>query len=588
MRLVLAVVGENAEPLGRDAKKAFGPEGGSLGRGISCNWQLPDPTNTLSARHAMIGHNGIGFTITDTSTNGVYVNIVDAPLGRGNTAPLADGDTLYLASYIIAVSIESDPVDDRQRLGLTSNAVRIGGGATTPGAAFPSDNVKPAPVGGLLDHSAQTPVDPLLAIGGSASAGIPMPSRPTPAAPPALQDPLLMLDAQMRAESPLPIDEDLPRGRPTPAPMLPDGSHLRVPPGQFPPLPSFDQLQPGGPPTPAPSVPPVLPPRVEAPSPPMPKAAIIPDHFDFSDLLPGASSSPPQSVAPAIPVMPASMPNPPPLPASPVAPAPQRKPLGPALANDLVALRAPGASPPMPGERVLDPLAVLKERAAQRSPSAALPPEPRPMSAAAMPPAPAMPGGDDLRVFWEALGLDAGLVPPERRQEVLAELGQALREMANGLHAVLAARAMVKNEFHIEQTRIRSGDNNPFKFFKSGPDALRKSLGNEQGYMPLSRSVREGFHDIKAHEVASMMAMRAAISNVLTQMSPQRLETDGVSTGLFGGRADKGKLWDHFVEVHASMVNDIDRTTRTFIADEFTRAYDSQIATLRRNEGKPL
>ncbi|MCK9908479.1 type VI secretion system-associated FHA domain protein TagH [Microbacteriaceae bacterium K1510] len=568
--------------MGRDAKKAFGPEGGSLGRGISCNWQLPDPTNTLSARHAMIGHNGIGFTITDTSTNGVYINMVDAPLGRGNTAPLADGDTLYLASYIIAVSIESDPVDDRQRLGLTSNAVRIGGGTTTPGAAtFPSDNIKPAPVGGLLDPSAQTPVDPLLAIGGSASAGISMPSRPAPAAPPALQDPLLMLDAQMRAESPLPIDEDLLRGRPTPAPMLPDGPHLRVPPGQFPPLPGFDQLQPPVPPAPS------VPPRVEAPSPPMPKAAIIPDHFDFSDLLPGGSSPPPQSAAPAIPVMPAPLLSPPPPPVASVAPAPQRKPLGPALANDLVALRAPGASPPMPGERVLDPLAVLKERAAQRSSGAALPPEPRPTPAAALP-MPGMPNSDELRVFWEALGLDANLVPPERRQEVLAELGQALREMANGLHAVLAARAMVKNEFHIEQTRIRSGDNNPFKFFKSGPDALRKSLGNEQGYMPLSRSVREGFHDIKAHEVASMMAMRAAISNVLTQMSPQRLETDGVSTGLFGGRADKSKLWDHFVEVHSSMVNDIDRTTRTFIADEFTRAYDSQIATLRKNEGKPL
>lgn len=585
MRLVLAVVGENAEPLGRDAKKAFGPEGGSLGRGISCNWQLPDPTNTLSARHAVIGHNGIGFTITDTSTNGVYINIVDAPLGRGNTAPLADGDTLYLASYIIAVSIESDPVDDRQRLGLTSNAVRIGGGATTPAAALPSDTIKPASVGGLLGSNAQTPVDPLLAIGGAASAGIPVPSHPASAAQPAIQDPLLMLDAQMRAESPIPIEEDLLLSRPAPRPMLPDGPHLRVPSGQFPPLPSFDQLPPPVAPVPSAPMPPA--PRVVPPSPPMPKAAIIPDHFDFSDLLPGGSSSPPPNAAAPSQAVPVA--TPPPLPAAPVAPAPQpqRKPLGPALANDLVALRAPGASPPMPGERVLDPLAVLKERAAQRSPSAALPPEPRPPAPVAMPPAPAMPSGDDLRVFWEALGLDAGLVPPERRQEVLAELGQALREMANGLHAVLAARAMVKNEFHIEQTRIRSGDNNPFKFFKSGQDALRKSLGNEQGYMPLSRSVREGFHDIKAHEVASMMAMRAAISNVLTQMSPQRLETDGVSTGLFGGRADKSKLWDHFVAVHASMVNDIDRTTRTFIADEFTRAYDSQIATLRKNEGKP-
>lgn len=584
MSLVLTVVGENAEPLGRDAKKAFGPEGGSLGRGISCNWQLPDPTNILSARHAMIGYNGIGFTITDTSTNGVYINTVDAPLGRGNTAPLADGDTLYLASYIIAVSLESDPEDDRQRLGLTSNAVRIGGGTTTPGAAFPPDDIKRVPTGALLESGAQAPIDPLLAIGGLASAGILVPSPPAPVAPPAIQDPLLMLDAQARAQSPLPIREDLLLSRPTLPQMQPDGLHLRMPPGQFPPLPSSDQLPPVLPAT-APSVPTVPMPRVEAPSPPaLAKAMIIPDHPDFSDLLPGGLSSPPPRAVPVIPAMP--VPSPPPLPASTVAPAPQRKLLGPARVNDLMALRAPGASPSMLCEHVLDLLAVLKERATQRSSGAALPPEPRPTPAAALP-VPAMPGGDDLRVFWEALGLDAGLVPLERRQEVLAELGRALREMADGLHAVLAARAMVKNESHIDQTHIRSGDNNPFKFFKSGQDALRKSLGDAHGYMPLSCSVREGFHDIKAHEVASMMAMRAAISNVLTQMSPQRLESDGVSTGLFGGRAVRGKLWDHFVEVHSLMVNDIDRMTRSFIADEFTRAYASQIAAFRKNEGKP-
>lgn len=569
MRLILGVVGENAEPLGRDAKKAFGPEGGSLGRGINCNWQLPDPTNTLSARHAVVGFNGIGFTITDTSTNGVYINTVDVPVGRGNTAPLADGDTLYLASYIISVSIENDPVEERQKLGLTgSNAVRVGSAAQGSRLVIPQDGLIPThPAAGLLGAQAADAADPLAAMGGRPPAGLSPAAQLSPqvAASPPVRDPLRMFEEEARAQDAGAFDQDLLAGlarpRPSSAP-IPDALFLHVAPGQFPPTPA-----------PPVSAPPMPQPPISASDPTPAQSAIIPADLDFSDLLPGAA--PRATLAPQIP----------PAIEAPIMPTPAgRKPLGPALANDLVALRPAGAAPPLPGERVLDPLAVLKERAAQRPASA---PEPRSAApvAAALPPVAFSPGADELHEFWNALGIDTALVPPERRRDVLAELGHAVAEMANGLHSVLAARAMMKNEFHIEQTRIRSGDNNAFKFMKSGQDALRKSLSKDHGFLPLARSVREGFHDIKAHEVAAMMAMRAAVSNVLTRMSPQRLEADGASSGLFSGRADKSKLWDRFVELHASMVNDIDKTTRAYIAEEFTRSYESHVSALRQGEG---
>lgn len=573
MRLILGVVGENAEPLGRDAKKAFGPEGGSLGRGINCNWQLPDPTNTLSAHHAVIGFNGVGFTITDTSTNGVYINTVDVPVGRGNTAPLADGDTLYLASYIISVSIEHDAVEERQKLGLTgSNAVRVGGAAQGSRLATPQDDLIPThPAAGLLGAQAAAPADPLAAIGGRPPVGLsPAAQRPPQAGAPPVRDPLRMFEEEARVRDAVTVEQDLLAGLAPPRPssaVIPEAPLLHVPPGQFPPMP-----------TPPAQTPPVPQPPISAGGPAPAPSAIIPDHLDFSDLLPGAAPRatpapqiPPVQIAPAIeaPIMP---------------PPAARKPLGPALANDLVALRPAGAAAPLPGERVLDPLAVLKERAAQRPVSA---PEPRGAvpAAAALPSVAFSASSDELQDFWNALGIDSSLVPPERRRDVLAELGRALAETANGLHSVLAARAMVKNEFHIEQTRIRSGDNNAFKFMKSGQDALRKSLARDHGFLPLARSVREGFHDIKAHEVAAMMAMRAAVSNVLTRMSPQRLETDGASSGLFSGRVDKSKLWDRFVELHTSMVDDIDRTTRAYIAEEFTRSYESHVSALRQGEG---
>ncbi len=631
MRLVLAVVGENAEPLGRDAKRSFGLEGGTLGRGVSCTWQLPDPTNTLSANHAVIAHNGLGFTVTDTSTNGVYINTVDMPLGRGNTAPLADGDMLYLANYVVAVSIENDPVDDRQRLGMGANAMRIGGAGSGAGRlSMPQDNLlapgPAAPVpppdplrraadkqGGWLGPGAMPPpVDPLAGFDARPAPGRHGPGSlgSAPGASQQVRDPLQMLEDDARVDTGTGLNDDLLSSRPLRSGISAPAAGVapqRAPSGPLPPTPNFDDLLGSGPqsldrPSAIVRSDPLAPaslgnlnapraPLGQAPNPSSPhpqKSKIIPDDLDFSDLLTGNQPAQPPAAAPAsspIPGFPpadlAGLSEPrAPMPAAAQLAAPIRKPLGPALANDLVALRGPATAAPAPGVPVLDRLAILKERAAQRS--AGAPPE-----SALAAPLVAAPAGDELAAFWTALGIDSSLIPPERRQEVLADLGQALREMASGLQSVLAARGMIKNEFHIEQTRIRSGDNNAFKFLKSGLDALRKSLTREQGFLPLARSVREGFQDIKAHEVAAMMAMRGAVSNVLTRMSPQRLETDSATTGLFGGRVDKAKLWDRFVELHTSMVNDIDRTTRAYIADEFARSYNSQVAALREAEGTP-
>jgi type VI secretion system protein len=630
MRLVLAIVGENADPLGRDASRSFGPEGGTVGRGVNCAWQLPDPTNTLSANHAVIAHNGLGFTVTDTSTNGVYINTVDSPIGRGNTAPLADGDMLYLANYVIAVSIENDPAEDRQRLGAGANAMRIGGGgAGRP--SVPQDNllaVAPVPPG-MFGSGASPSADPLRRaadqqggwIGPGAApppvdplAGFdarPAPIRHGPAslgaapgAPQHIRDPLQMLDDDAQAGGGNRINDDLLSSRPIrPAPGALGATPQRAP---SVPMPNFDDLLGGGPrgldrPSAGGRSDPLAPASLgglgaqraplgqTSPGAHPQKSNVIPDDLDFSDLLAGNQLAKPLAAAPAPPPIPdfsaadfagLSQPQPrAPMPPAAQLGAPIRKPpLGPALANDLVNLRGPATSAPSPGEPVLDRLAMLKERAAQRSGGA--PPESTFAPLAA-------PGGDELAAFWTALGIDPGSIAPEQRAQVLAEIGQALREMASGLHSVLAARGMIKNEFHMEQTQIRPGDNNAFKFLKNGLDALRKALTGERGFLPLARSVREGFQDIKAHEMAAMMAMRGAVSNVLTRMSPQRLETDSAATGLFGGRIDKAKLWDRFVELHTSMVNDIDSTTRAYIADEFARSYNSQLAALREAEGRP-
>ncbi|PDT64840.1 hypothetical protein CO683_35900 [Bradyrhizobium ottawaense] len=567
MHLILGILGEKAESLGQNARKAFGPEGGSVGRGLGCKWHLPDPTNMLSARHASIAFNGIGFTITDTSTNGVYINTVDAPLGRGNTAPLADGDTLYMASYIISVMIENDPAEERQRLGVAgSNAERLGGTMQ----ALPSSSLvkeRPnVPLPGVrpLTRDADLRHDPLMAIVGRQSSYSQAQVGPQAIASPQAPHPSCFPKDVIFGNEAGSVDPNLLTELPR---RLSSASTTEKPS-------SYALLGEKEPPLVASSHRPIRSDGGGAPLSGRP-APTIPDDLDLTGLLPEKSS---RGVSPR--------------PSKPRFEAPNETiqvahdPLGPALTNDLWTLRGLGRLASRPGEYELDRLAGPKEPAALRPVGAAEVGSGVAIETPLLPVA-SPPDADELQAFWNVLGFNSSLVLPTQRREFFAELARALAEMANGLHSILAAWTMVKNECQIETTRIRADNDNAFKFMKNNHDALREALATDHGVLRLSRSVREGFDDIKAHEVAAIAAMRGAVGNVLTRMSPQRIESDGANNGRFGPRVDKTKLWDRFVELHASMVNDIDRTARAYIAEEFTRSYESQHSTCNEDEGKP-
>lgn len=84
--------------------KAFPEEGGSIGRAFGAIMQLSDANREVSGSHAIIKKTPRGYQVMDNSTNGLFINGADNPLGNGNQTTLSDGDVLDIGRYRLLVS----------------------------------------------------------------------------------------------------------------------------------------------------------------------------------------------------------------------------------------------------------------------------------------------------------------------------------------------------------------------------------------------------------------------------------------------------------------------------------------------------
>jgi type VI secretion system protein len=88
--------------------KVFGARGGTLGRAAASDWVLPDPERYVSGTHAIISCEDDIYYIEDSSTNGVFLNNIEQPLGKGRRVALKDGDLLYIGEYQISVCVTEE------------------------------------------------------------------------------------------------------------------------------------------------------------------------------------------------------------------------------------------------------------------------------------------------------------------------------------------------------------------------------------------------------------------------------------------------------------------------------------------------
>ena len=95
----------------------------SIGRGTNNGWVLQDPAQHLSKTHCVVAAARSGYTITDCSSNGTFLNGSKQRMPRDSQAALNDGDEFTLGDYLIQARIIAD---------LSPRAITAAAAAATP------------------------------------------------------------------------------------------------------------------------------------------------------------------------------------------------------------------------------------------------------------------------------------------------------------------------------------------------------------------------------------------------------------------------------------------------------------------------
>jgi type VI secretion system protein len=128
-------------------------------------------------------------------------------------------------------------------------------------------------------------------------------------------------------------------------------------------------------------------------------------------------------------------------------------------------------------------------------------------------------------------------------------------------------------------------ENNPLKTPPGrpplGPEEIMTLLliRQKEAYMSPVQAVREGFKDIKDHQVAVWAGVQAALNRLLDRFDPHNLETRLQQTVLDSilPASRKAKYWDLFTTEYQTIAREAEDDFNELFGDEFARAYEERL-----------
>ena len=193
-----------------------------------------------------------------------------------------------------------------------------------------------------------------------------------------------------------------------------------------------------------------------------------------------------------------------------------------------------------------------------------------------------------LDYFLAGAGLDRQHIPEENFPNTMKMLGEVFREVVGGLKGLLDARSNIKNEFRLKQTLIGRTKNNPLQFSLNVEEAMTTLLAKDKkGYLSTPHAFQKSFDDIKAHELAILAGMQAALATSLARFNPKKIEEQINREGQSIGKLLTPKTtlyWEEFEQIYQRIVDEAEDDFYNMFGREFSRAYEEQIEKLNRRD----
>ncbi|WP_293266709.1 type VI secretion system-associated FHA domain protein TagH [Neptunomonas sp.] len=517
----------------------------SIGRSVDNSWVLPDPKLHISSKHCVIHKKNSEYHLTDISTNGVYVNGEDDPIGRGRTIILKNSDSLKIGGYQLKVSLES-LVDDGYSADKDIESLLV----------LSQEQLEKPEFSEILQHV----VEPSEQVAVSET----------------IEDLLdgpqegMLSDTPSVSELLHPVSPEREVFRPPTAPHItepvPDSVSLTEKPRA-----SFTDKQ-----------------EIDS--------AEIPDNW--LELLNKEMASDVDSLADKVEL--ASIDTEEPLPANDT---PLDETICEVVVDKSVELSAlldeqvaPALKPiedvsdvGIDANRVVNITSLVEgqdEFRAEDPPNQADATNSVFVNSEAV--APVADSGRDVYFdeLLEAAGIPVALLEGKDKSELARELGSMIKNYSQGVVETLATRSLVKSEFRLQQTMIRPVDNNPLKFSPSGVEALKiMMLADSAAYMPAPKAVDESFKDIQAHQLAMMSGIQAAFVHLLERFEPEALQQKfnrrpRHQKGILGRQ--KVDYWLEYFDFYEDICAMMEDQFQDLFSAEFAKAYEQQLRSLEQ------
>lgn len=188
-----------------------------------------------------------------------------------------------------------------------------------------------------------------------------------------------------------------------------------------------------------------------------------------------------------------------------------------------------------------------------------------------------------LKAFLGGVGAQHLKISAEDAEATMARMGRVMAAMVAGMREILMARAAIKSEMRVARTMIHAQANNPLKFSISVDQAVEAMIQPAtQGYLDPEAAVHEVLSDIKAHEIATMTGMQAALRDLLARLGPEQMSARiGNVSGLgnlLGNK--KARYWEAYEKHYAQLAQETENDFQSTFGKEFARAYEDQIKKL--------